>query len=508
MRRFHPDGGDQPDRNGAAPPRDPHRIAYVVSRFPKLSETFILRELDALKRLGWRIDVYPFIHHQEQVHHPEVARWLRRLAAPDTLPAVARAHLAWLGEDPWRLLSLYGLVVRELWRSPGELARGLAAVARAALWARRARADGVAHVHAHFALHPAVAALAVARLAGVTFSFTGHAHDIYRDQAMLGTKVRRAAFAVVISRLLRDRYVAPLVAPAELARVHVVRCGVDTSAYRPRGVEVLDDDDNVQQGREEAGSGPLTVLSVARLVPFKGQAFLVDACQLLVAWGYDVRCDIIGDGPLREALRARIVAAGLQGRVRLLGARTQAEVREALDAASVFALPSIDAGHGDMEGVPVSLMEAMAMGVPVVATRTGAVPELVEDGATGLLVAPGDAGALALAMARLATDPDLARMLGAAGAARVRADFDLRRNALRLHDLLRAAIGSGTGAGLLDLTDLRLRSHGKPRADCGRVGPSADLKGGLGKAKLDGTCAAYQGLPSAMWMGEANSLSS
>ncbi len=449
MRRFHPDGGCHPDWNGSAPPRDPHRIAYVVSRFPKLSETFILRELDALERLGWRIDVYPFIHHQEQVHHPEVARWLRRLAAPDTLPAVARAHLAWLGEDPRRLLSLYGLVVRELWRSPSELARGLAAVARAALWARRARADGVAHVHAHFALHPAVAALAVARLAGVTFSFTGHAHDIYRDQAMLGTKVRRAAFAVVISRLLRDRYVAPLVAPAELARVHVVRCGVDTSAYRPRGVEVLDDDDNAQPSPEEAGRVPLTVLSVARLVPFKGQVFLVDACQLLVARGYDVRCDIIGDGPLREALRARIVAAGLQGRVRLLGARTQAEVREALDAASVFALPSIDAGHGDMEGVPVSLMEAMAMGVPVVATRTGAVPELVEDGATGLLVAPGDAGALALAMARLATDPDLARMLGAAGAARVRADFDLRRNALRLHDLLRAAIGSG-------LLDLRL----------------------------------------------------
>ncbi len=408
--------------------------------------------------------------------------------------------------------------MRELWRSPGELARGLAAVARAALWARRARADGVAHVHAHFALHPAVAALAVARLAGVTFSFTGHAHDIYRDQAMLGTKVRRAAFAVVISRLLRDRYVAPLVAPAELARVHVVRCGVDTSAYRSRSAAFPDDD--VPQGREGPGRGPLTVLSVARLVPFKGLAFLVDACQLLVARGYDVRCDIIGDGPLREALRARIVAAGLQGRVRLLGARTQAEVREALEAASFFALPSIDAGHGDMEGVPVSLMEAMAMGVPVVATRTGAVPELVEDGATGLLVAPGDAEALALAMARLATDPGLVRTLGAAGAARVRADFDLRRNALRLHDLLRAAIGSG----LLDLTDLRPRSHGKPPrwtgtgrsrsgasqpwADCGRVGPAADMKGGLGKATLDGTYAAYQSHPSAVWMGEANSPSS
>jgi len=432
------------ERELSAPPRDPNRIAYVVSRFPKLSETFILREMDALERLGWRIDVYPFIHHQEAVHHPEVARWLRRLDAPDTLLAVARAHLAWLGEAPWRLLSLYGLVIRELWRGPGELARGLAAVARATLWARRARADGVAHVHAHFALHPAVAALAVARLAGVTFSFTGHAHDIYRDQAMLGTKVRRAAFVVVISRLLRDRYVAPLVAPADLARVHVVRCGVDTSVYRPRGAAVPDDD--AQQSPEGPGHGPLTVLSVARLVPFKGLAFLVDACALLVARGYDVRCDIIGDGPLRETLRERVAAAGLHGRVRLLGARTQAEVREALAAAAVFVLPSIDAGHGDMEGAPVSLMEAMAMGVPVVATRTGAVSELVEDGVSGLLLAPGDAAALARAVARLATEPALALRLGAGGAAHVRSDFDLRRNALHLHDLLRAAVGSGAGA--------------------------------------------------------------
>lgn len=430
-------------RRASPPPRDPRRIAYVVSRFPKLSETFILREMDALEELGWRIDVYPFIHHTEAVRHPEVARWLHRLDRRDMAGAIARANLAWLAEAPWTLLALYGLTARALWRRPGELGRGLLAVARAALWARRARARGVAHVHAHFALHPAVAALAVARLAGITFSFTGHAHDIYRTQAMLGEKVRRAAFAVVISRLLRDRYIAPLVAPADLARVRVVRCGVDTTAYgrRDRGhADAADTADTA--GDEPERRAVVQVLSVARLVPFKGLTHLVEACRLLVARGYDLRCEIIGDGPLRADLEGQITAAGLGGRVVLRGARPQDEVRQALDGASLFVLPSIDAGHGDMEGVPVSLMEAMATGVPVVATRTGAVPELVEDGVTGLLAPPGDAEALATAVARLAGDDMLAERLGMEGRARAQRDFDLWRNARLLHDLLFVTTGA------------------------------------------------------------------
>jgi len=421
------------------PPRDPRRIAYVVSRFPKLSETFILREMDELEELGWRIDVYPFIHHIEAVRHPEVARWLHRLDRRDTSSAIARANLAWLAEAPWTLLALYGVTMRELWHSPGELGRGLLAVARAALWARRARARGVAHVHAHFALHPAVAALAIARLAGITFSFTGHAHDIYRTQAMLGEKVRRAAFAVVISRLLRDRYMAPLVTPADLARVRVVRCGVDTAAYGRRDRGHADAATTADVGSERRAV--VRMLSVARLVPFKGLTHLVEACRLLVARGYDLRCEIIGDGELRADLEGQIVAAGLDGHVVLRGACPQDEVRQALDGASLFVLPSIDAGHGDVEGVPVSLMEAMATGVPVVATRTGAVPELVEDGVTGLLVNAGDAEALAGAVARLAGDGMLAGRLGMEGRARARRDFDLRRNVRVLHELLDLATG-------------------------------------------------------------------
>lgn len=405
--------------------RDPRRIAYVVSRFPKLSETFILREMGALERLGWRIDLFPFIRLREPVCQPGVERWLDN--GPGVPIEVALATAAWLIDSPWRLLSLYALVIRALWHHPGELARGFVALARAGLWARQARARGISHVHAHFALHPVVAALALARLTGITFSFTGHSHDIYRHPAMLAEKVRRARFVVVVSRLLRDRYLAPLVQPSELAKVHVVRCGIDTATYAP--------------AHRAARSTPPTIVAVTRLIEVKGLCYLVEACSLLAQRGVHVRCHIIGEGPLRDALEQQIVSLGLSGCVALLGARPQAEVKAALEEASIFLLPSIVTGDGTMEGVPVSLMEAMALGVPVVATRTGAVHELVEDGETGLLVDPGDAVALAAAIGRLLDDGTLVQGLAAGARRRLVSEFDLQSNVALLHRLFLQATG-------------------------------------------------------------------
>lgn len=408
--------------------RDPRRIAYVVSRFPKLSETFILREIDELDRLGWRIDVWPFIQHREDVRHPEVERWMARVSAPDGLEAVVRAHLFWLRKEPQRLLAVYALTVLSLWRSPVQLIRGLIAVARATAWARRAHGSGVSHVHAHFALHPAVAALAIAHLAHITFSFTGHAHDIYRDRAMLAEKVHQAHFVVVVSRLLRDQYIAPVAWEGDMDKVHVIRCGVETALYRPRSAPQR--------------PCPFKIVAVARLVEFKGLTYLIDACRILRKRGHDIHCDIIGDGPLRETLRAQVAANGLDGCVTLLGARSQGEVMAAFGDAGVLVLPSIVAGNGNMEGVPVSLMEAMALGIPVVATRTGAVPELVEDLVTGLLVPPGNAWALAMAVERLATEPTLTDQLVETAREHVNAAFDIPGNVLHLHHLLSEATQS------------------------------------------------------------------
>jgi colanic acid/amylovoran biosynthesis glycosyltransferase len=399
------------------------RLGYVVSRFPKLSETFILREMDELERLGWSIDVLPFIRVSESVRHPEVERWLARLPAPPARLALLTANLAWLAEAPARLLGLYALVTRRLWSHPGDLARGLFAVARGAFWARQARRTGIAHVHAHFALHPTVAALTISHLADIPFSFTCHAHDVYLRRAMLGEKAHRARFVVAISTLLRDRYLAPCLAPADMSRVHIVRCGVDTKSYARRA--------------EPDPAQPLNILAVARLTPMKGLEHLIDACATLHARKISFQCRIIGEGPLRPALRARIVAAGLEGCVTLLGARSQADVLDALHAATIFAQPSVVTAEGQMEGIPVSVMEAMAVGVPVVATRSGAIDEIIEDGHTGLLVEPGDSGALATAIATLAIDPTLRRRLAGEARRRVERDYDLATNVAMLDRLFR-----------------------------------------------------------------------
>jgi glycosyltransferase involved in cell wall biosynthesis len=408
------------------------RIAYVVSRFPKVSETFIQREMEALERLGWRITVFPFMRLQEPVRQPGAERWFACMAEVDTPLAVLGANLACLGHAPRRLLSLYLLVLRALWRHPGPLARGLVAVARSARWAPQVRAAGISHIHAHFSLHPTVAALALAHLTDSTFSFTCHAQDVYLQPAMLDVKAQRARFVIAISELLRARYLAPLLEPRERGKIHVVRCGVDVAGYPLHA--------------SASPIWPPRIVAVARLAEKKGLRYLIDACALLRARGCDVHCTIIGDGPLRERLQAQIAALGLGDCVTLLGARAQDDVAAALRHASVFVQPSIVTAAGDMEGVPVSVMEAMAAGVPVVAAATGAIPELVDDEHTGLLVPPRNAAALAAAIERLARDRELVERLRAGARRRIETEFDLAGNAALLDRYLREAIADGGAA--------------------------------------------------------------
>lgn len=400
-------------------------IGYILSRFPKLSETFILRELDALTRLGWRITVFPFIRMDEPVHHERVGHLIDAVERPGTLLDLLFANLVWVFLAPKRLLSTYGLVLSELWRHPGELVRGLIAVARGAAWARSVRHRGIMRVHAHFALHPTIAALTVANLTGIPYSFTCHAHDVYRTQDMLAVKLRRASFVIAISCLLRDQYILPRLQSWDLSKVRVVHCSVDLARYRQRALPTT--------------SRPTTILAVARLTQMKGLCYLVDACALMLAQGMAFRCSIIGDGPLRARLLEQIRGAGLVEVVVLEGPRTEDAVRTALESATVFVQPSVVMPDGVMEGIPVSVIEAMAIGVPVVATSSGAIPELVEHELTGLLVPPRDGPALALAISRLTDDPATSRRLVENARRRIEEQFDLQKNVALLDELLRTS---------------------------------------------------------------------
>jgi glycosyltransferase involved in cell wall biosynthesis len=282
--------------------------------------------------------------------------------------------------------------------------------------------DGVDHVHCHFANHPAVAGFLVHRLTGIPYSFTAHGSDLHVDRHMLCRKVAEAAFVVTISEYNR-RLILHECGERFGDKVTVIHSGVDTSLF--------DGSDR------PSSSDTFTILSVGTLHEVKGQTVLVDACRRLADSGVNAVCRLVGSGPDRDRLERQIASSGLTGRVILEGSRTRDEVAALLREADVLAAPSVPTKAGKREGIPVVLMEAQASALPVVASDLSGIPELVEDGVTGLLVPPGDPGALARALERLAGDPELRRRLGAAGRQKVVREFELRRTAAALVDLFR-----------------------------------------------------------------------
>ncbi|RIL12372.1 colanic acid biosynthesis glycosyltransferase WcaL [bacterium] len=435
------------------------RVAYLMSRFPKLTETFVLYEMLAVESAGVAVDVYPLLRARDTgvhtegatvrtklaerfkparadaVMHAEAADLVRRARyQPLMSPAILASQLYWLVRRPAAYAAALGTLVRANLGSRRLLGGALAFFPQAAHNARRMRADGVTHVHAHFATHPAAMAWAIHRLTGIPYSFTAHGSDLHVDRHMLVEKVAEAAFVATVSeynrRLIADTC-GPRLGAAVRDKVHVVRCGVDTAVFSPPAA-----------AGETVDRPPFTVLCIGTLYEVKGHTYLVEACRRLVERGIDVRAWLVGEGLYRDRLAAQIAAAGLSGRVHLLGRRTRAEIADLLRQADALAVPSVPTADGRREGIPVVLMEAMASGVAVVASDLSGIPELVVDGETGLLAPPRDAGALADALARLAGDAAFRRRLARAGRERVLTEYDVGRNAARLAARFAAAGGA------------------------------------------------------------------
>lgn len=395
------------------------RLAYIMSRFPHLPETFILREMAALEDMGWPISIYPLIVQDQGIVHEEARPWMARLqAAPYLSGEVISENLRQLRRCPRPYTALWRQVLWENRTSPNFLIRAAAIFPKAVVLARKMQAEGVAHIHAHYASHPALMAWLVSRLTGIPYSFTAHAHDIYVRTAMLTTKLRDAQFVVPISQF-NYNYLANLAGDWVREKMHVVHCGVNVNAYTP----IV---------RQRAGNEPLKILNIGSLQPYKGQAHLVSACACLRKRGIPFQCRIIGGGQLRAGLEEQIHQLGLEGQVELLGPRTQADVARLLAEANCYAQPSVITPAGKMEGIPVSLMEAMVTLLPVVATRISGIPELVRDGETGWLVPPADDDALADALAEIFMNPSAASLRAAAGRNLVLEEFDLIKNAQKL----------------------------------------------------------------------------
>jgi glycosyltransferase involved in cell wall biosynthesis len=396
----------------------PPRLLYVVSLFPCWSETFIVSEIAALVAAGAEVRILSLKAPSERLVHPEAERLLPRVRHPLSPGAAARRRAAALLAHPRALSSLALALGRALARHPLELAKSLEAVARAVEqldWVREFDPDVI---HAHWASYPSTAAMILGRLLGKPFGFTCHAHDIFVHDHLLREKIESAAVPVTISRYNVEWLVEHVTARAR-ERLTVIHCGVDLPNLPFQ-----------DEGREED-----LIVTVGRLDPIKGFDVLIDALAELKRQGRRLRCQVIGQGPLRPELQTRVDRQGLSELVELIGARPQVEVRAALRAATVFTLPSLIAPSGDRDGIPVSLMEAMAAGAPVVSTRVSGIPELIEDEREGLLVSPHDSQALAQALARLLDDAALRRRLAVAARARIEREFDAAREASKLLEL-------------------------------------------------------------------------
>lgn len=396
----------------------PQRVAYIMSRFPKLTETFILYEILALEAAGVEVHVFPLLRESEQIQHPEALRLVEEAHyQPFMSTAILASQLRALIRHPRAYL---GTLLSLLWAnrgSPNHLLGAIGIFPKTVHNAAIMRRLGIEHVHCHFATHPAAAGFIVRRLAGIPYSFTAHGSDIHVDRTGLCPKVREAAFVVAISDFNRAVIVDEC-GQAISGHVEVLHSGVDTDHFRP----------NERPRHDE----PFAVLCVGTMHEVKGQAYLVEACARLVLDGFPVVCQLVGDGPDEPMLRDLASRLGISAHVVFEGRRTRDEIAELLLSSDVLVAPSVAASDGKREGIPVVLMEAMSSGVAVVASDLSGIPELVRDQETGLLTPPRDADALAAALRRLHDEPALRSRLAAAGRQLVEAEFDIRKNAAGL----------------------------------------------------------------------------
>lgn len=395
------------------------KVGYIMSRFPKITETFILYEMLALEQQGGQVEVYPLLREQTTLMHREAQAFVERAHFQPFLSwRILRAHLHFLRRAPQTYWQTLGTLLRANLGSWRFFIGALGTFPKSVYFAYLMLADGVAHVHAHFASHPAAAGFIIHRLTNIPYSFTAHGSDLHRDQHMLCEKVATAAFVVTISQYNKEM-IATVCGEAFRDKIRVIHCGVDTAVFQPRQWNIT----------PTAAPPVLNIVCIGTLHEVKGQTYLLEACQQLRERGCSFICHLVGDGPDRPALTQQANQLGLADHVQFHGQRTRDEIINLLQEADIVVAPSVLSRDGRREGIPVVLMEAMASGVPVVASRISGIPELVEDGISGLLAPPKDVAALTEALHRLASDRVLRQRLGKAGRARVVQEFDLTANA-------------------------------------------------------------------------------
>lgn len=397
------------------------KIAYLASEYPAISHTFILREIKALRKQGFEVITASIrtSDHLDKMRDVEQREAEHTLYIKNTpITEVLTSHLRLLIRSPLD----YGRMCLEAARctkwDPSRLFKAVAYLAEAGVLIDWMQSQEVSHVHVHFANPAATVALIASRYGDISYSLSIHGPDVFYnvDKQLLREKIKAARFVRAISHYCLSQ-LQRLIPYEQWDRCHIVRCGVDPQQFSP------------VDGRQENAVAQL--LCVGRLVSAKGMHTLLNSCRRLSQEGVPFQLTFIGDGEDRQSLTSLAQSFGIDGQITFAGALGQNEVRQAYQQADLFVLPSY------AEGVPVVLMEAMATGIPVIATRITGIPELIEHGKEGVLVPPADSGSLAAAIAELIRSPERRREYATLGRQKVLERYHLDKNCEEMADLFK-----------------------------------------------------------------------
>lgn len=397
-------------------------FAYVFARFPSLTQTFCFREVQEMQRQMGAFPIWSLAYPQEFSEDcpPDLAKATQYVPGPEELRQQLRS---------WRqrLCRLPLHVTWQLMRQRFSSQKGKYRLYQAAWLGLQLRAQGVTHVHTHFAGIGARTAWWLKKFYGITYSFTGHANDMFcpnEDPISLQRLVADAAFVVTVSDFSRSWLCQQC--PADQGKIHRIYNGM---ALKPRCAQVTE------------RVVPL-VVSVGRAIEKKGFADLIHACSILHSQHIPFRCQIVGGGPLESVLRDQIESLGLEGMVELTGALPLQEVQTCLRQADVFALPCVTEKDGGMDNLPTVILEAMEAELPVVSTRLAAVPEMVDHGVTGLLVEESQPEQLAVALGLLLQDTLKRESYGKAGRRLAQERFSVEVTVEQLRKLVENALSA------------------------------------------------------------------
>jgi colanic acid/amylovoran biosynthesis glycosyltransferase len=388
-------------------------IGYVLKRYPRYSETFVVNEILAHEAAGLDIQIFSLLPPTDN-HFQEM---IGRVRAP--LRYLSYENIK--GKEFWQAIeeaenSIPGILTKL------ELARGedYRNVYQALLLASAVRSTGIEHLHAHFSTSATTVARLASLFSGVPYTFTAHAKDIYHndvDHTDLQRKVHDAAAVITIveynMNYLRSIFIN------DKSKIILVRNGLDLTSFPYSKPE--------RRNKE--------IVAVGRLIEKKGFEVLIDACSLLRSRNIPFHCRIMGTGVLENTLRSQIEQLALQTSIELTGALPRVEMIRYIQDAAVFAVPSIVGNDGDRDGLPTTLLEAMALGTPCISTDVTGIPEVLHNGQTGLMVPQRDAAALADALERLLSDYELGRLLSGKARVLIESKFDIHKNASILRDL-------------------------------------------------------------------------